>query len=149
MRSNNNSGCLTAFVASFSRIMLLIAWIARPAMMNATFSSFILPCLGFLFLPFTTLMYVFLMQGVGTDSGPGLAVAVPGGHPGPRQRRRRRGGQSQSHPGRLSWLVRREGVVGCIACASNACATECGDTAWPGARSSRTGPANGLEAAIA
>ena len=66
MRSNNNSGCLTAFVSSFSRIMLLMVWIARPAMMNATFSTFILPCLGFMFLPFTTLMYVFLMQGVGS-----------------------------------------------------------------------------------
>jgi len=69
MRSNNSSGCLTAFVSSFSRIMLLFAWIARPALMNATFSSFIIPCLGFLFLPFTTLMYVFLMQGVGTIQG--------------------------------------------------------------------------------
>jgi hypothetical protein len=46
--------------------MLLMVWIARPAMMNATFSTFILPCLGFMFLPFTTLMYVFLMQGVGS-----------------------------------------------------------------------------------
>ena len=69
MRTNNNSGCLTAFVSSFSRIMLLMVWIARPAMMNATFSTFILPCLGFMFLPFTTLMYVFLMQGVGTIQG--------------------------------------------------------------------------------
>jgi hypothetical protein len=69
MRSNNNSGCLTAFVSSFSRIMLLFAWIARPALMDATFSSFIIPCLGFMFLPFTTLMYVFLMQGVGTLQG--------------------------------------------------------------------------------
>ena len=69
MRSNNNSGCLTAFVSSFSRIMLLMVWIARPAMMNATFSSFILPCLGFMVLPFTTLMYVFLMQGIGQIQG--------------------------------------------------------------------------------
>ena len=66
MRSNNNSGCFTAFVSSFSRIMLLMVWIARPAMMNATFSTFILPCLGFLVLPFTTLVYVYLMQGVGS-----------------------------------------------------------------------------------
>ena len=65
MRSNN-SGCLTAFVSGFSRIMLLMVWIARPVMMDATFSSFIIPCLGFMFLPFTTLMYVFLMQGVGS-----------------------------------------------------------------------------------
>jgi hypothetical protein len=46
--------------------MLLFAWIARPAMMNAAFGSFIIPCLGFLFLPFTTLMYVLLWSpGVG------------------------------------------------------------------------------------
>ena len=49
--------------------MLLCYWIARPAMMNATFNTFILPCLGFLFLPFTTLMYVFLTHGVGTIQG--------------------------------------------------------------------------------
>jgi len=60
---------LTAVVSSFSRIMLLFAWIARPGLMNATFSTFILPCLGFMFLPFTTLMYVFLKQGVGTIQG--------------------------------------------------------------------------------
>ena len=69
MRSNNNSGCLTAFVSSFSRIMLLFAWIARPVMMDRAFGTFILPCLGFMFLPFTTLMYVFLKQGVGTIQG--------------------------------------------------------------------------------
>ena len=106
MRSNNNSGCLTAFVSSFSRIMLLFVWIARPAMMNLTFSTFIIPCLGFLFLPFTTLMYVLLIQGVGTIQGLdwlwlGLAVVldfttiagagaanrdrIPGGVPGSTQ----------------------------------------------------------------
>jgi hypothetical protein len=69
MRSNSSSGCLTAVVSSFSRIILLCAWIARPAMMDAAFSSFIIPCLGFLFLPFTTLMYVFLIQGVGGIQG--------------------------------------------------------------------------------
>ena len=57
---NNNSGCLTGIVAGFSRIMLLMYWIARPVQMNATFSTFIIPCLGFVFLPFTTLMYVLL-----------------------------------------------------------------------------------------
>jgi hypothetical protein len=67
MRSNNSSGCLTALVSTFSRIILLCAWLARPAMMDATFSTFIIPCLGFLFLPFTTLMYVFLVQGVGNS----------------------------------------------------------------------------------
>jgi hypothetical protein len=60
---------LTAVVSSFSRIMLLFAWIARPALMDAAFGSFIVPCLGFLFLPFTTLMYVILIQGVGAIQG--------------------------------------------------------------------------------
>jgi hypothetical protein len=49
--------------------MLLCVWLARPVMMQATFSTFIIPCLGWLFLPFTTLMYVFLMQGAGTIQG--------------------------------------------------------------------------------
>jgi hypothetical protein len=68
MRSSN-SGCLTGIVAGFSRITLLMLWFARPVMMNAAFGSFILPCLGFLFVPFTTLMYVFLVQGVGRIQG--------------------------------------------------------------------------------
>ena len=68
MRSNS-SGCLTGIIAGFSRIMLVMVWFARPVMWNATFSTFILPCLGFLFVPFTTLMYVILIQGVGGIQG--------------------------------------------------------------------------------
>lgn len=63
----NNSGCINAFVSSFSRIMLLIFWISRPVQMNLAFNTFILPCLGILFLPFTTLIYVWLMQGAGSS----------------------------------------------------------------------------------
>ena len=123
MRSNS-SGCLTAIVASFSRIVLLCAWIARPAMMNAAFSTFIIPCLGFMFLPFTTLMYVILVQGVGIRAWTGCGWAslrcwTSPASPG-------RGRQSQSHPRRRSWLVRREGASGSIACPA-----ECGDTAHP------------------
>jgi hypothetical protein len=66
---NSNSGCFTAAVVGFSRIMLLMAWIARPVQWNATFGSFILPCLGFLFLPFTTLMYFMLSTGGGPIAG--------------------------------------------------------------------------------
>jgi hypothetical protein len=68
MRSNN-TGCLSALLPAFARIMLLMEWISRPAMMDAAFNTFILPCLGFLFLPFTTLMYVWLIQGVGGIQG--------------------------------------------------------------------------------
>ena len=58
---NNNSGCLTAFVGGFSRIVLLFMWIGRPVQFQAAFGdSWLLPCLGFIFLPFTTMMYVWL-----------------------------------------------------------------------------------------
>jgi hypothetical protein len=66
---NNNSGCLTAFTAGFSRIILLVFYFSRPVAWNATFDSWLLPCLGFMFLPFTTLVYAWLMQGVGGIQG--------------------------------------------------------------------------------
>ena len=66
---NNNAGCLSALLPAFARIMLLMYWIARPAMMDLAFNTFILPCLGFLFLPFATLMYVWLVQGAGGIQG--------------------------------------------------------------------------------
>jgi hypothetical protein len=67
--TNRNSGCLTGVVAAFSRMFLIFAWIARPIAFDAVFGSWIWPCLGFLFLPFTTLMYVILVQGVGRIDG--------------------------------------------------------------------------------
>ena len=71
MNQKNSSGCLTGFLASFSRFFLIFAWIARPLYFNAVFgSSWILPCLGILFLPFTTLMYAILVtNGPGNISG--------------------------------------------------------------------------------
>ena len=80
-------------------------WFSRPVQWNMTFSTFILPCLGFLFLPFTTLMYVWLywstpgggIQGldwlwlilavvldVATIGGAGVANRnrIPAGYPG-------------------------------------------------------------------
>ena len=71
MRNRSSGGCLTAFVSLFSRIALLTMWISRPVAWNATFSTAIVPCLGFLFLPFTTMVYAWLMQppGVGAISG--------------------------------------------------------------------------------
>ena len=67
---NSNSGCLAAFTSFFSRMVLLMYWISRPVQWNVAFSgSWLLPCLGFLFLPFTTLVYVWLVQGVGGIQG--------------------------------------------------------------------------------
>jgi len=64
-----NTGCLTGIVAGFSRLFLLMIWIGRPLYFDAAFGTFIIPCLGFLILPFTTLMYLFLIQGVGGLQG--------------------------------------------------------------------------------
>ena len=62
-------GCLFVLLAGvFPRLALLIVWIARPAMINAAFTSWIWPLLGLLFLPFATLMYVILWR-VGGLSG--------------------------------------------------------------------------------
>lgn len=57
---NNNAGCLNAFVGGFSRIILLFMWIGYPVQFQAAFGgSWLLPCLGFFFLPFTTMVYVW------------------------------------------------------------------------------------------
>ena len=60
-------GCLFAlFGGLFPRLALLILWIARPALVDAAFNTFILPLLGIIFLPFTTLIYVIVyVPGVG------------------------------------------------------------------------------------
>jgi hypothetical protein len=70
---------LNAVIGSFSRIFLLCYWLARPVQFNAAFGGFILPCLGFLFLPFATLMYVLLWSpGVGLTGLDWLWVILAG-----------------------------------------------------------------------
>jgi hypothetical protein len=60
-------GCLFALLGGlFPRLALLIVWIARPALVDAAFNTFLLPLLGIIFLPFTTLIYVIVYTpGVG------------------------------------------------------------------------------------
>ena len=60
-------GCLFAlFGGAFPRLALLILWIARPALVGAAFNTFLLPLVGIIFLPFTTLIYVIVyVPGVG------------------------------------------------------------------------------------
>ena len=54
-------GCLLAlFAVIFPRLALLILWVARPARIDAVFDTFLVPLLGFIFLPFATLIYVLL-----------------------------------------------------------------------------------------
>ena len=67
MRQNSSGGCLTAFAVGFSRFFLIFAWIARPVLFQTVFGgSWIIPCLGIMILPFTTLMYAILVT-----NGPG------------------------------------------------------------------------------
>jgi hypothetical protein len=54
-------GCLFAvFAGLFPRLALFIVWVARPALVAAAFSTWIVPLLGIIFLPFATLIYVIL-----------------------------------------------------------------------------------------
>lgn len=81
-------GCLLAlFAGMFPRFALAIFWIARPERMDDTFTSFLWPLLGIIFLPFTTLIYVLLyVPGVGVTGWDwwwiALAVALDIGHLG-------------------------------------------------------------------
>jgi hypothetical protein len=65
-------GCLFAiFAGIFPRLALFIVWVARPALVAAAFSTWLVPLLGIIFLPFATLMYVILYT-------PGFGLSVWG-----------------------------------------------------------------------
>jgi hypothetical protein len=55
-------GCLfLVFAGAFPRLGVLFIWLARPALFSAAFGgAWLLPLLGVIFLPLTTLMYVLL-----------------------------------------------------------------------------------------
>ena len=51
-------GCLLAMAAAFApRLVLIFMWIVGPRV-NAAFNNFIVPLLGLIFAPYTTIMYV-------------------------------------------------------------------------------------------
>lgn len=81
-------GCLLVMLAAFApRIVVFLVWLARPEMVNAAFDTFIIPLLGIIFLPFTTLIYLILYTpGVGVSGTDllwlGLAVVVDVAHLG-------------------------------------------------------------------
>ena len=54
-------GCLMAVTTgAIPRLLVLFVWLARPAQWDAAFGGPLVPILGLIFLPFTTLMYVIL-----------------------------------------------------------------------------------------
>jgi hypothetical protein len=58
----SSMGCLLVmFGAAFPRLAVVLVWIARPALVAQVFGDFLLlPLLGIIFLPFTTLLYLVL-----------------------------------------------------------------------------------------
>ena len=54
-------GCLLAVTTgAIPRLLVIFMWLARPEKWDAAFGGVIVPILGIIFLPFTTLVYVFL-----------------------------------------------------------------------------------------
>jgi hypothetical protein len=70
--------CLFALLAGmFPRVAFAVYWLARPTMVDAAFGTFIVPLLGLIFLPFTTLMYVILWTpGVGITGWDWLWIGI-------------------------------------------------------------------------
>ena len=59
-------GCLLALMTVFSsRLALVLVWIFTPFVNRAFSSSFLLPLLGLIFLPFTTLVYALFYTPTG------------------------------------------------------------------------------------
>jgi len=56
------------------RAAAIIWYIADPARFNLAFNTFIIPCLGFIFLPWTLLMYLAAWQPVAGVTGFGWVV---------------------------------------------------------------------------
>ena len=63
-------GCLFLLMAGiFPRLGAIIYWIARPERVDAAFDTVLLPILGIIFLPLTTLFYVFMWSPTGGIEG--------------------------------------------------------------------------------
>ena len=68
-------GCLFVLMAGIW-LALFIVWVARPALVDRAFDSWIWPLLGLIFLPFATLMYVILWQAGGLSAWDWFWVGV-------------------------------------------------------------------------
>ena len=70
-------GCLFAMVAGFfPRIALVVIWIATD-LVDRAFSTWLIPLLGLIFLPFTTLVYAIAwVPGVHLGNGRWVWVAI-------------------------------------------------------------------------
>jgi len=70
-------GCLLVLLAAFApRLVVLFAWIGRPAYFDSVFDTWIWPLLGLIFLPFTTLMWLLLGAPPGVEGWDWLWIAL-------------------------------------------------------------------------
>jgi len=71
--------CLFAIAATFfPRLVLLFVWLFTPLVNRAFHYTLILPLLGIIFLPFTTLMYVLVYNPVVGVTGWGWFLVILG-----------------------------------------------------------------------
>ena len=72
-------GCLiSGFLSLAPRLVLLFMWLFTPRVEAAFDGGFLLPLLGFLSLPFTTMAYVFAWSPVDGVSGGGWVLVIGG-----------------------------------------------------------------------
>jgi hypothetical protein len=64
------------FVALFARLALLVVWLSTPLIYRAFHGGWLLPLLGILFLPITTLTYVLVYYISGSVTGWGWLWVV-------------------------------------------------------------------------
>jgi hypothetical protein len=71
-------GCLLLLLASFApRVVLVLVWIFGD-LVDRAFSGFIVPLLGLILLPYTTLFYVLAWSPVGGVSDGGWFLVATG-----------------------------------------------------------------------
>jgi len=71
-------GCLLVLLAAFApRVTLFFVWIFSD-LVDRAFAGFVIPLLGLLVLPYTTLFYVLAWSPVGGVSGWGWLVVALG-----------------------------------------------------------------------
>ena len=63
-------------VALFARLALLVVWLSTPLVQRAFHGGWLLPLLGILFLPITTLTYVLVYRISGSVTGWGWLWVV-------------------------------------------------------------------------
>jgi hypothetical protein len=71
-------GCLFVVLGALApRTLILLVWLARPNLVDAAFDGFILPLLGIVFLPYTTLMYLLVhTSGLGVAGSDWIFIAL-------------------------------------------------------------------------